>query len=220
MLGLFSKAFRHYGGAVEPPTLGVLDRWILAWVAFFRILFDGAFASRVALVKEHPPELAPAKEEVRPPADKPVQKADPPRERAATGPDLSSVRARARSDGALALLAALQREGRLVDFLEGDVTSFQDDDVGAAARVVHAGCKRALAEILVVVPIRAEEEGGAVKLEEGFSSAENKLTGNVKGKAPFSGVLRHKGWRAKDVRLPTPTKGDDPTILAPAEIEL
>ncbi len=207
--------------SVEPSTLGVLDRWILAWVAFFRILFDGAFAARVAHVKDGLPELAPPKKEDPPPrAAKPAREAEPPRDRAATAPELASVRARARSDGALALLGALQREGRLVDFLQGDVTSFKDDEVGAAARGVHGGCKRALADVLAIESIRTEEEGGTVKLEAGFSSAENKLTGNVKGSAPFTGILRHKGWRAKDVRLPTPTKGDDPTVLAPAEIEL
>jgi hypothetical protein len=33
-------------------------------------------------------------------------------------------------------------------------------------------------------------------------------------------VLRHGGWRARDVRLPAPSPGSDPTILTPAEVEV
>jgi hypothetical protein len=47
-----------------------------------------------------------------------------------------------------------------------------------------------------------------------------KLSGDVKGSPPFKGKLRHKGWRAKDVRLPTPVEGHDGSVLAPAEVEL
>ena len=213
MLALFSRAIHHYGGHVEPPTLSFVDRVILAYIAFFRILFDGAFASRVAFVKERLPELPAAT-----PAKAIRKSIDPPPKQEKI--DTAAIRARARVDGALWLLGALQREGRFVDFLEGDVSTFKDDDIGAAARVVHAGCKRAIEGALKVEPIRDESEGAKVTLEEGFKAAENKLTGNVKGEAPFHGVLKHKGWRAKDVKLPTPTKGDEPSVLAPAEIEL
>src|SRR5689334_25372290 len=44
---------------------------------------------------------------------------------------------------ALTLLAAFQREGRLVDFLQQEVAGFSDEDIGAAARVVHGGCRKA-----------------------------------------------------------------------------
>jgi hypothetical protein len=214
MVALFPGAFHHYGAPVEPPAPSFGARIVLAWVAFFRILFDGAFAGRVDLVKESMPALPPPAQDER---EKRPKKAAPP---AAKEIDVAAVEARARRAGALWVLGALQREGRFVDFLEGDVTTFGDDEVGAAARVVHAGCKRALGSVLGIEPIRSEKEGATITLEAGYAPAEHKLTGDVKGEAPFEGVLKHKGWRAKDVKLPTPTKGDDPTVLAPAEIEL
>ena len=42
----------------------------------------------------------------------------------------------------LMLLSALQREGRFVDFIRQDVAGFSDEDIGAAARVVHGGCRK------------------------------------------------------------------------------
>src|SRR5262245_59122270 len=44
----------------------------------------------------------------------------------------------------LILLAALQREGRLLDFIQQDVAGFSDEEIGAAGRVVHAGCRKVL----------------------------------------------------------------------------
>src|SRR5262249_23557231 len=44
---------------------------------------------------------------------------------------------------ALTLLAAFQREGRLVDFLQQEIAGFSDEEIGAAARVVHGGCRKA-----------------------------------------------------------------------------
>jgi len=43
-------------------------------------------------------------------------------------------------------LAILQEKGRLVDFLMDDITAYDDAQVGAAARVIHQGCKAALQE--------------------------------------------------------------------------
>ena len=41
-------------------------------------------------------------------------------------------------------LSMLQEKGRLVDFLMDDINAYSDAQVGAAARVVHAGCKGVL----------------------------------------------------------------------------
>src|SRR5206468_89714 len=43
----------------------------------------------------------------------------------------------------VALFALLQEKGRFVDFLMDDVTAYDDAQVGAAARVVHQGCRPA-----------------------------------------------------------------------------
>jgi len=123
------------------------------------------------------------------------------------------------TDAALQLLALLQREGRFVDFLEEDVASFGDADIGAAARVVHSGCRKALREHVKLEPVRSEDEGAKVTLAEA-SPNEVKLTGNVQGKGPHTGVLRHRGWRAVTVQLPTAVAGHDARIVAQAEVEL
>ena len=113
-----------------------------------------------------------------------------------------------------------QREGRLVDFLEQDVASFSDADIGVVARIVHEGCRRALHDHAKLVPVRDEEEGTSVTLSAGFDPAEIKLSGNVQGAAPYKGVLRHRGWRATGMKLPVPVEGHDPGVIAPAEVEL
>jgi hypothetical protein len=120
---------------------------------------------------------------------------------------------------ALQLLSLLQREGRLVDFLEQDITSFSDEEVGAAARLVHDGCRKTLRQVVTVTPVRAENEGTNVTIPDS-AGTEVKLIGNVGGTPPYRGTLRHRGWRASAVRLPQMMEGHDAKILAPAEVEL
>lgn len=86
--------------------------------------------------------------------------------------------------------------------------------------MVHEGCRKALREHAKLAPVRAEEEGSRVTLQAGFNPAEVKLSGNLQGTAPYSGVLRHRGWRAAQLTLPVPVKGHDATVIAPAELEL
>jgi hypothetical protein len=99
------------------------------------------------------------------------------------------------------------------------VASFTDADIGAAARVVHSGCRKALREHVKLEPVRDEEEGAKVTLDAGPRQGV-KLTGNVQGKGPHTGTLRHRGWRATDVKLPTGIAGHDARIVAEAEVEL
>jgi hypothetical protein len=121
---------------------------------------------------------------------------------------------------ALQLLAIMQREGRLLDFLQEDVTGFGDAEVGAAARVVHSGCKRALGEYFALEPVRREDEGAPVVLERGFDPTRTRITGNVVGEPPYKGRLAHHGWQVADIHLPTLAGGHDPRVVAPAEVEL
>lgn len=122
----------------------------------------------------------------------------------------------------VSFLATLQEKGRLVDFLMDDVTAYSDAQVGAAARVVHAGCKAALKEHFDIRHIRDEAEGASVSVPAGYAADEYRLVGKISGEAPFSGRLVHAGWRTGSVKLPRVLKtGDDrlPTI-APAEVEV
>ncbi len=121
---------------------------------------------------------------------------------------------------ALRLLSLLQREGRLIDFLEQDVSSFPDADIGAAARLVHEGCRKALRAHATIEPVRSEPEGAAVTLAAGFDADAVKLVGEVRGEAPYRGVLRHRGWRASRLELPRLVGQHDANVLAPAELEL
>ncbi|HRE07168.1 MAG TPA: DUF2760 domain-containing protein, partial [Opitutaceae bacterium] len=67
----------------------------------------------------------------------------------------------------VALLALLQDKGRLVDFVREDITAATDAQVGAAARVVHAGCRQVLADCFEIAPVRTEPESGRVVLAAG-----------------------------------------------------
>ena len=125
----------------------------------------------------------------------------------------------AAEQGALGLLAALQADGRLVDFLEEDLGPYGDEQVGGAARDIHDGCRRALRDRVTLEPVLAGAEGESVTVEAGFDPAAIRLTGNVMGSPPFRGVLRHAGWRVKMVTLPV-RRGQDPRVIAPAEVEI
>lgn len=121
---------------------------------------------------------------------------------------------------AMQLLGLLQRDARFVDFVQEDLAGAADADIGAAARIVHEGCRKVLAEYFEIAPVRDEEEGQRLTLAEGFDAAAVRLTGNVVGSAPFSGTLCHRGWRITASRLPKLVGDHDPAILAPAEVEL
>jgi hypothetical protein len=124
------------------------------------------------------------------------------------------------SGAPLRLLALLQREGRLLDFLLEDVRSYPDAQVGAAVRDIHRQCQAALKEHLVLEPVLAQPEGATVEVPAGFDPSAVRLTGNVTGQPPFRGTLQHHGWRVKDLKLAPPPAGQDEFILMPAEVEL
>jgi hypothetical protein len=121
---------------------------------------------------------------------------------------------------ALLLLSLLQTEGRFVDFAQQDIAGFPDAEVGAVARVVHAGCRKVLNAHVHIEPILPEPEGQSVSLEPGFDPNRIKLTGKVGGEGRLHGVLRHRGWQAKEVRLPTVVDAAGALVLCPAEVEL
>ncbi len=183
--------------ATDLPPLSFGSRLLFAWACFFRVLFDGRFAARALAVRDGVPgPVSPA------PAA------------------LASLASHADETAALQLLSLLQREGRLVDFLQQDIASFPDADVGVAARVVHEGCRKALRSHATLEPVRAEDEGARVTLAAGFDADAVKLVGEVKGEPPYAGVLRHRGWRVKRLELPALVGEHDVHVLAPAEVEL
>jgi len=183
----------------------------LAFSVFFRILFDVRFAASIAGQPRAEGKAA---------------------ERSTTEPDWAAAEAKvvaatteppllpSPDTGALVLLSLLQGEGRFVDFVQQDIAAFPDADVGAVARVVHSGCRKVLSSHLRIAAIRGESEGQPVALEPGFDPNRIKLTGNVAGTGRLNGVLRHRGWQATEVHLPTVVDRAGTQVLCPAEVEL
>jgi hypothetical protein len=123
-------------------------------------------------------------------------------------------------DRAVQMLALLQRDGRLVDFLEEDVSSCPDGQLGAAVRSIHTSCRQVLDRYIKLEPILSSEEDQPVTVSVGFDPAAIKLVGNVTGEPPIRGLLRHRGWRVTEVTLPSLPQGTGRAIVAPAEVEL
>jgi hypothetical protein len=123
-------------------------------------------------------------------------------------------------DRAVQMLALLQRDGRIVDFLEEDVSSYPDGQLGAAVRSIHTSCRQVLARYIKLEPIISSEEDQPVTVPVGFDPAAIKLVGNVTGEPPIRGLLRHRGWRVTEVTLPSLPQGSGRAIVAPAEVEV
>ena len=201
-----------------------MSRFVLAFSCFFRILFGKKLpADAMKLLPETTTPASLPAPAVAQPAAKPAVVAKPapvviakPAE-----PDKPRVStAQHHRDGALALLALLQREGRLVDFLREPLDGFADADIGAAARDVHRGCRKVLEQHLTLEPVMPGAEEAKVSVPRGFDPAEIRLIGEAKGEPPFRGTLRHHGWRVVDAKLPTLSEGVDRMVVAPAEVEL
>lgn len=189
-----------------------------AFRAFFRALGDASFAEQVANLLDGatPGPPAPGLPAPSPPSTVsekgvlPEKKAEPPK------------KPPGRND-ALNLLAALQREARLVDFIKEPLAEYSDAQVGAAVRDVHRDCGAVLERLFSLRPLLNESEEATVNVPAGFDTAQYRLTGNVAGQPPYHGTLRHHGWKATHVNLPQWTgehTADAAMVIAPAEVEL
>ncbi len=192
----------------ETPLPSFFARFALAFVLFWRLLFNPELAQKVLPVHRGEPALpsglpkTPAVTEPEAPAAQ------------AAAPALSPHAA------GLYVLSLLQREGRLVDFLQEEVAPFSDAEVGAAARVVHEGCRKALRQLVDLAPIQSEDEGSRVTVQPGYDPQRIQLTGNVAGQPPHVGELKHRGWTVTAERFPAIAPAVDARVLAPAEVEL
>jgi hypothetical protein len=187
-------------------------RFFLALKCFFLVLFAKRLpAEAVKLLPPAPEQLPPALTTTQQLASTQPMEAPmvAPKPKAEDG-----------ARGAVQLLSILQREGRLLDFLQEEIESYSDAQIGAAVRDIHRGCKKALAEHLPLEPVLQQPENATVRVDEGFDPARIRLTGNVMGEPPYTGTLRHHGWRIARVTLPAQTAATDPTVVAPAEVEL
>ena len=173
----------------------------LAFRLFFGVLFNAALAERLR------PLLTQA---AGPPAaTQTAPKAEP-----------KPKKTPARSD-ALNLLAMLQREARLVDFIQEPIAGYSDEQIGAAVRDVHRDCAAVLARVFAIKPVREEAEGSTIELPGEFDAARYRLTGRVPEQPPYRGSLAHHGWQATQCVLPEWTGTDDAAmIVAPAVLEV
>lgn len=120
----------------------------------------------------------------------------------------------------LHFLSVLQREGRLLDFFNEDLSLYEDEQIGSAVRGIHENCKKALKKYLDPVPVTEMEEGSDIVIEEGFDPDVFKLVGNVTGNPPFKGIVRHRGWKVAKPGMPELSKVKDASVIAPVEIEI
>jgi Domain of unknown function (DUF2760) len=181
-------------------------RVYLAFLCFFRVLFGRPLPEQ--LVSAQPQKALPPAGTDQVPVKEVVVK------------EVELKVERDPADGALLLLGLLQREARLVDFLREEIAGYDDASIGAAVRDIHKGCRKVLDEHFGVEVVLDAAEGDTVDVPAGFDAHQIRLTGNVVGKAPFKGALRHHGWRAAKIELPKPNLGTDLSVLAPAEVEI
>lgn len=167
-----------------------------AFRCFFALLFGGEIPPDIARALDlSAATIAPMKAAIEKPAEQPP-------------------------DRAIQILALFQRDGRLVDFLAEDVSPYPDSQLGAAVRTIHNSCRQVLDRYLKLEPIIVSEEDQPVTVQGGFDPAAIKLLGNVVGEPPIKGLLRHRGWRVKEVSLPSLPQGAGRNIVAPAEVEV
>ncbi len=196
----------------EQPQLSFFARLWLAFLCFWRVLVSGPFAQAV-----HPLSQAYDAGTLGAGTPTPALPKPPEPRKAEPAPTLAPEREHA---SALVLLSMLQREGRLIDFLQENVASFSDAEVGAAARIIHEGCRKVVQQYLSLKPVLPESEGARVSVPVGFDAQRIRLTGNVAGQPPYSGALKHHGWVTTEVKFPSVSAAMDPRVLAPAEVEL
>ena len=180
--------------------IGFGKRFSYAFKSFFGILSSGEIPIDIARELIQPP--APVA-----PSVAPVQQPPP-------------VAAVESSDRAVQMLAILQRDGRLIDFLTEDISPYPDAQIGAAVRDLHQSCKQTLERYVKLEPVIASEEGQPITVQEPVDPAEIKLIGNVAGSPPMRGLLRHRGWRVSAVNLPPLASGKGRSVVAQAEVEI
>ncbi|MDR1492798.1 MAG: DUF2760 domain-containing protein [Planctomycetaceae bacterium] len=125
-----------------------------------------------------------------------------------------------RQSDAITLLAALQREARFLDFIKENLDSYEDAQIGAAARSVHDKSAAVIERFFSVQPLRSEEELSKITIEKP-DAAFVQFVGDISGEPPYSGRLAHHGWIAQKCDLPKWSGNPDAAfVLAPAEIEI
>jgi Domain of unknown function (DUF2760) len=179
-----------------------MHRIAVAFRAFFRVLASALVTEQVERAIKRPSLPAIEQKPVEQPAPKPAKKA--------------AVR-----NDALNLLAALQREARLVDFFKEPIAGYSDAQIGAAVRDIHRECAAVIERTFGLRQIESAAEGATIEVPAGFDPTRIHLSGNVTGPPPFRGKLCHHGWEATRCELPEWSGGERALlVVAPAEVEI
>ncbi len=122
---------------------------------------------------------------------------------------------------AVTLLAALQREGRFVDFVQEDLDPYDDAQIGAVVRDVHKGTKKAITRMFDIQHVLEQEDGAEIEIGKSEELETITLVGNVSGELPYQGTVQHPGWKISKCELPQ-WSGSEKTasIIVPAEVEV
>src|SRR6185312_5770310 len=85
------------------------------------------------------------------------------------------------ADGALQILGILQRDSRIIDFLMEDITSYEDEQIGAAVRSMQSSARDALVRYVTLTPVIDGVEGTFTKApaNEPVAQGAVKFLGNV-----------------------------------------
>jgi hypothetical protein len=173
----------------------------IALRAFWAALVDRSKADQFEQVLRGQLAISgPVAEEARP-QEKPAPQAPPPPR-----------------DPAVTLLAALQREARLVDLIREDLGQYSDAQVGAAARPCLQQCAGVLERWFAIRPLLDAAEGATVDVPADPSPTRYQWVGEGNASA---GKLVHHGWQVTKVELPQWTGDDaDAKVVAPAQVQV
>jgi hypothetical protein len=122
------------------------------------------------------------------------------------------------------LMARLQEKGRLIDFVMDDISAYDNESVGAAARIVHQGCCEVVDDYFTITPVHGGEEMEQISLAQNYDSTRYRLIGRVPDQPPYNGQVLHRGWKTTTVKRPHMADvAEVPSlkeIIAPAEVEI
>ena len=178
----------------------------LAFRAFWRCLTDAETADKVALaIRTDGPALpAPASTSPAQPETKPAKPAAP---------------AAPAQNPAVTLLAALQREARLIDLVHENLDQYGDAQIGAAARPCLKQCRETLERLLQIRPLESASENETIQLPENASPGRYRWLGEPADGATTAKLI-HPGWQAAEVDLPRWSgPPEEASVLAPAQLQ-
>ena len=205
------------GSEVVTEERDSMGRVTTAFRAFFRSLFDASTATRVDEAlratglpagRDQVPQATPSRATPSHPipvATEPVPIREP----------------KPVQNGAITLLASLQRDARLVDFLQEDLSNYSNEQVGAAVRDIHRDSAQVLERFFAIRSVLKQAEGDKITVPAGFDAGRYRLTGKLNGAAPFQGTLQHHGWEVTKCELPAFTGSESAgKTIAPVEVEI